>query len=84
MNKQHYRAWLDSALDELNAHFGEGTHTGHRLYHQESVPEDYEPGELVEFAEDGDAYPHGRGGTGHIRRAVTPWAEYEQNIKHDV
>lgn len=71
-----YAAWRDDCLVEFNAEYGDLL--GHRLYHEEpdeGYPEDYEPGHLVEFAEDGDAYPHGMGGTAHIRRAVTPWKD---------
>lgn len=73
-----YRRWLDAALEEFNSEYGEGSTVGERKYHQHSVPEDYNPDDLVEFSEDGDAYPHSEGGgTGHIRRAVTPWAKSE-------
>lgn len=70
-----YRLWLDDCLAEFNARF-----TEQRRYHQESLPAgqepaDYEPGQLVEFAEDGSAYPHGVGGTGHVPNAVTPWEQ---------
>jgi len=64
-----YRAWLDEALEEYNARFRQ------RRFHQESCPEDHDPGDLVEIAEDGSVYPHGLGGTAYIRNAVTPWEE---------
>jgi hypothetical protein len=68
-----YRAWLDACLAEFNAgEYGDG-----REYHQESAPKDYVTGLLVEFTEDGDAYPHGIGGIGHIRQAVTPWETWD-------
>lgn len=67
-----YLAWLRECLLEFNERFQE-----ERLYFcfPDKFPSDYNPGQLVEFAEDGDAYPHGAGGTGHIKCAVTPWAE---------
>ena len=66
---QHYTRWLNDCLNEWN----EKQHQSRRFA---QVPEgDYAPGDVVEFAEDGDAYPHGIGGTGHVRRAVTPWRE---------
>ncbi len=65
-----YRAWLDECLAEYNARFQD-----RRAYHQESAPTDYTTGLLVEFAEDGTAYPHGIGGTNYIPGAVTPWED---------
>lgn len=63
-----YERWQDDCLAEFNEKYGE-----HRLYH--SMPEEYKPWQLVEFSDMGDAYPHGIGGTGHIKNAVTPWYE---------
>jgi hypothetical protein len=66
-----YALWLQDCLAEWNDRFGDQR----TLF---AVPAgDYEPGDLVEFAEDGDAYPHGCGGTSHVRRAVTPWEQSE-------
>lgn len=67
--------WQSDCLAEFNERFGEQR----TLY---AAPEDgdYEPGDLVEFAENGDAYPHGRGGTGHITKAVTPWEKSEHYL----
>jgi len=62
-----YTAWLKNCLREYNERFGES-----RKYY-ETPDHDYDPGDLVEFSEAGDAYPHGIGGTAHIRDAVTPW-----------
>lgn len=67
-----YCQWQTDCLQEYNERFGEDR----RYFEQpDEYPDDYEPGQLVEFSEDGDAYPHGRGGTGHIRKAVTPWKD---------
>ncbi len=72
-DRQHWRAcysrWLDESLVEYNARFDP------RLWHQQTVPEDYDPGDLVEIAESGDVYPHGIGGTNHISKVVTPWSQ---------
>jgi hypothetical protein len=70
-----YERWLANCLQEFNERFGEN-----RLYFAppETYPDDYCPGQLVEFAEDGDAYPHGPGGTGHISKAVTPFKTWSE------
>lgn len=65
-----YRLWLDDCLVEFNQKHGEK-----RLYHQDNCVVDYEPAQLVEFGQDGNAYPHGRGGTNVIYGAVTPWEQ---------
>lgn len=75
MNKlfwENYQKWLDSALVEYNEKYADN-----RRFHQDSgdLPEDYNPGELVEFTEDGNAYPHSNSGTNYIPNAVTPWKE---------
>ena len=64
-----YRKWLDDCLQEYSAEFDP------RDFHQETVPEDYDPGNFVEFGEDGTAYPHGMGGTNYIPNAVTRWED---------
>ena len=66
---RNHRHWLDVSLAEYNEQFTP------RQYHQESAPANYNPGDLVEIAEDGSAYPHGAGGTSHVPNAVTPWGE---------
>jgi hypothetical protein len=71
----YWERWLDDCLIEFNDEFGEGSHPGVRKYHQENCPEDYDPGDLVEFAENGDAYPHSRCGTNWIPKTVTPWEQ---------
>lgn len=63
-----YEQWLDDCLAEFNARYGEA-----RKYH--TAPAEYDPGELVEFSDDGGAYLHGIGGTSFIPHVVTPWAE---------
>jgi hypothetical protein len=67
-----YDKWLQNCLGEFNQRYNEA-----RKFYQlpDQFPDDYEPGQLVEFSEAGDAYPHGSGGTGHIRNAVTPWKD---------
>lgn len=71
---KHYRMWLNDCLEQYNEQYHP------RSYHQETVPEDYDPGDFVEFAEDGDAYPHGLGGTNHIPHAVTSWENSEYYV----
>lgn len=63
-------AWLADCLAEYNHRFSED-----RQYCQapELEPAGYDPEQLVEFSENGDAYPHSAFGTGHIRAAVTSW-----------
>lgn len=65
-----YRRWLDACLVEYNKRFQEN-----RPYHQENCQPTYHPVDLVEFSEDGDAYPHGMGGTNWIPKCVTPWKD---------
>jgi hypothetical protein len=62
-----YQLWLEDCLQEYNKRFNENRTliTG----------EDYDPGTVIEFADDGSAYPHGQGGTNWIPNAVTPWAD---------
>jgi hypothetical protein len=62
-----YRRWLADCLREFNARYGEQR----RLLADDHA----NPGDVVEFAEDGSAYPHGAGGTNWIPHAVTPWAQ---------
>jgi hypothetical protein len=63
------RKWLESCLEEFNAKLGDA-----RLYY-EPPDHDYFPGDLVEFADNGDAYPHGIGGINHVVNAVTSWQD---------
>ena len=67
-----YDAWLADCLAEYNARYNES-----RRYfvRPDNYPGDYCPSQLVEFSDEGDAYPHGIGGMGHICCAVTPWRE---------
>lgn len=62
-----YDRWEQDCLQEYNEKFGENRTL--------IESDDYEPGDVVEFSEDGSAYPHGRGGTNHIPNAVTPWKD---------
>jgi len=75
---EHYDRWLADCLVEFNQRYGES-----RKYTEfpEVYPDDYDPGQLVEFAENGDAYPHGYGGTNWIPKAVTPWEQSEHYVK---
>ena len=67
-----YEQWLDACLEEFNERYGQS-----RKYHQESdIPKNYDPGDFVEFGEDGTAYPHGIGGTNYIPDVVTPWEDF--------
>ena len=77
--ERQYMAWLDAALREFNERWGEVF--GVRKYHSGNCPEDYDSWDLVEFAEDGTAYPHGIGGTTYIRNAVTPWEQSPYYMK---
>ncbi len=68
-----YDKWQADCLEEYNRKFGEN---------RTLIPEgDYEPGTVVEFAEDGSAYPHGAGGTNWIPNCVTPWEQSEHYTK---
>lgn len=63
-----YAQWLRDCVDEWNHDHGDD------LTLRDEDSGRVGPG-TIEFAEDGDAYPHGRGGVGHVSNAVTPWAE---------
>ena len=64
-----YRRWEDDCLAQYNERFNE-----QRKFHSSSVPQDADPDDLVEFGQDGSAYPHSKlGGTGFVPNAVTPW-----------
>lgn len=70
--EQAYDCWNQECLEEWNEqHQPPGTpartHTS-----QDGETDSWL---VVEIDESGDAYPHGIGGTGHVRRAVTPWAD---------
>lgn len=62
-----YEHWQRHCLKQFNERFNEN-----RTTYEWS--EDTDPETLVEFSEDGSAYPHGIGGTTHIPNAVTPWS----------
>ena len=62
-----YDKWQEQALQEYNNKFHEN-----RLYYE--VPAgDYDPAGVVEFSENGGAYPHSAFGTGYIPHAVSPY-----------
>lgn len=58
-----YEAWERDCLAEWNRRYGEKRVLG------------VNGPNCIEFSEDGDAYPHGIGGTNWVARAVTPWRE---------
>jgi hypothetical protein len=60
-----YRRWQEACLVEYNERF----HEQRTLI----TTDDYDPDMVVEFAEDGTAYPHGAAGTNYVKNAVTPW-----------
>ncbi len=68
-----YDAWLDDCLVEWNERFSE-TRTSH-TFDGSAAGDGVEPWQLVEVAENGDAYPHGIGGFGFVQNAVTPWRD---------
>ena len=80
MSKEFYEAyekWHNDCLKEFNE--GYGRTFGVRKIHT-VLSDDYDPDDLVEFAEDGSAYPHSvGGGTNYVPNAVTPW---EQSIHY--
>lgn len=68
-----YQRWLDDCLQEFMEKYGH-TQFGGPRYHQHMEPPDGDDEAwLVEFGEDGTAYPHGIGGVTYIPNAVTPW-----------
>lgn len=74
---KYYFRWLDDCLEEFNERWG-NTLFGYRKYWAEPSEEDdpdYEPWDLVEFDEDGTAWPHGIGGSTYIKNAVTKWKD---------
>ena len=74
-NKQfhdNYRKWEDDCLAEFNAKYK--SIYGNRVL-------DGDGPKVVEFSEDGDAYPHGIGGTNHVKSAVTPWKKSQHFVR---
>ena len=69
-----YRHWQDDCLQEFLEEFG-NTQVGGPRYHPYMDPPEGADDEawLIEFGEDGAAYPHGIGGIAYIPNAVTPW-----------
>ena len=70
-----YGEWQAQCLREYNERYNET-----RIYFEcpDPEPDNYEPGQLVEFGENGTAYPHGSGGINYINGAVTPWKEGDE------
>lgn len=66
--------WLNESLEEFNRIYG--FNLGKRKYHSLNCPPNYNPNELVEFSDDGDAYPHSDWGTDHIVGAVIPFQKF--------
>ena len=64
-----YEKWLNDCLEEFNKRFCET-----RVFHTDDSKNTYSSN-LVEFSQNGHAYPHGIGGTNYIENAVTPWFE---------
>ena len=74
--KIEYEKWLIDCLREYNMKFRES-----RKYYTTPETDGYDAADLVEFSEDGAAYPHGCGGTGYVKNAVTSWensAHYQE------
>lgn len=68
-----YRLWQRGCLAAYNQRFGED-----RVLLEDAIEEHgeaYDPGTVVEFAEDGAAYPHGAGGTNHVPGVGVPWRD---------
>lgn len=63
-----YNKWEYAALGEYNAKTGENRTL------IEDAPDD-DTTNTVEFSENGDAYPHGIGGTNYVPNIVTPWKD---------
>lgn len=74
--RTQYRKWLDQCLQQHNQRFPSEV----RKWHQETCPQDYDPGDLVEIGENGTVYPHGIGGTNYIPDVVTPWEQSEHFV----
>lgn len=72
---KQYTLWLDACLKRFNERYDEN-----RKYHQDNAPVDYNTQDLVEFTEDGDAYPHSNWGTGHVSHAVVAWENSEHYV----
>ncbi len=66
---EQYHKWLEKCLEEYETLTGEAR-----------TLNSGEPG-FIEFAEDGDAFPHGYAGTNWVRGAVTPWRESEYYVE---
>jgi hypothetical protein len=64
-----YERWKEECLVEYNTRFNENRH----YFEKPGQTIGYDAEDLVEFGEDGTAYPHGIGGTNTIKNAVTPW-----------
>ena len=70
-----YEKWQDDCLAEYNQRFGEN-----RKFHTDNNINTYSS-KLVEFSQNGHAFPHGIGGTNFIENAVTPWYESRHFIE---
>ena len=66
------KAWYDDCLQEFMERYGDTLYGGPR-YHPFMDPPEDEEAWLIEFGDDGTAYPHGIGGIAIIKNAVTPW-----------
>lgn len=74
-SSEAYKRWLDDCLEEFMEKYGDTQYGGPR-YHPYMDPPAGAGDEawLIEFGEDGSAYPHGIGGIAYIPNAVTPWS----------
>jgi len=75
MSKDFWEArkrWYDDCLHEFMERYGDTLYGGPR-YHPFMDPPEDEEAWLIEFGDDGTAYPHGIGGIAIIKNAVTPW-----------
>lgn len=73
--EEAYRRWLDDCLEEFLEEYGDTQYGGPRYHPYMEPPAGDEEAWLIEFGEDGTAYPHGVGGVACIKNAVTPWNE---------
>ena len=71
--QEAYRRWQDDCLQEYLERYGHTQFGGPRYHSYMEPPEGEEEAWLVEFSDDGAAYPHGIGGVAYIPNAVTPW-----------
>ena len=70
---ENWEAWRKSSLEKFNEEYGRWC--GVRKFYESS--DEVDPDDLVEFSENGSAYPHSKvGGTGYIPNAVPSFDEF--------